>query len=116
MADRTAGDILTVGSDYDFRNRIVLDYHARFLPAGRRLVYWPERAWPPEGPEWYLAHGFAGDQPPPATLVTGGHRYGGVAIFPYAGLSGWTWYLYRRQPAASAAPPLRPPRSSSQPG
>lgn len=99
IAERSTADVITVGSDYDFRNGLVLDHYSRLMPPGRQLSYLPERQWPPGGPEWFLFHVFAEDEPPPAAFVAAGRRYRLAAVFPYARLSGWSWYLFRRQPA-----------------
>ncbi len=99
MAERSTAPVITVGSDYDFRNGLVLEHYARLMPPGRRLVYLPERRWPPGGPEWFLCHVFADEEPPPAAFLAAGRRYRLAAVFPYARLSGWNWYVFHRQPA-----------------
>jgi uncharacterized membrane protein len=99
----TAGSLATVGSDHDFRNGMVLGYHsAREAPG--RLAYVPQDRWGPDVPQWVLVHRFAGD-PAPDPIAEGptGRQYRLVASFPYAGLSGWAWYVYR----VSEAPPSR---------
>jgi len=103
MLAASSGAAVSVGSDHDWRNLVVLQYHAQRVAGGERIVYFPKRRWWPEGPEWYVEHDFS-DRPPVKPVVTGpnGRTYERVAAFRYAGLSGWSWTLYRL-----ASPPGR---------
>ena len=99
MGAETPGDVVTVGSDHDFRNGMLLDYYAAYLPPSKRLVYVhaEERAASP--PDWIVTHGqFTDARLAPIALTYPGAPgvYRLVEVYPYAGLSGWTWMLYRR--------------------
>lgn len=108
IAYKTPGDAATVGSDHDWRNGLMLDYYiARELgAASERIVYLPTDRWSnfetPEkkadgAPLWYLVHDFREDPRPLQDLAgPDGQRYRLEEVFPYAGLSGWSWILYRR--------------------
>ncbi|MDY6832913.1 MAG: glycosyltransferase family 39 protein [Thermodesulfobacteriota bacterium] len=91
--DRT----LLVGSDNDFRNLPILYFYARYLPQDTKMIYVGEGQWPTEGTDWLIRHS---RQPCPETAAlyrpNGRHVYRLKKIFPYAGVSGWNWYLYRR--------------------
>jgi hypothetical protein len=96
-------DTITLGSDHDFRNTMVLDYYYRRLANPKPLAYFPSNQWPPEGPEWVIIHSFQQPAVPQAVIQTAtGHRYRLVKVFPYYGLSGWNWILYRRATADEA--------------
>ncbi len=102
VLDQSPAGTVTVGSDNDFRNAVVLEYHAAHVAGGERLLYLPEAEWTAAGPEWGILHRFEDDPPgPPFVDAPSGRRYLLVRVFPYAGLSGWDWYLYRLEPPGS---------------
>jgi hypothetical protein len=98
MAQLTSSETITVGSDHDFRNSLVLEYYAEKLPRDRRVIYVPSGSWTPESPEWIVTHDFG---PPRSEATQTPHqsldfpRYVPVRCVPYAGISGWNWCLYR---------------------
>ena len=95
---------LTVGSDHDFRNGLVLEYY--FLRSGspRRLAYFAQGQWPQAGPEWVLLHSQEPSFSPPESFRDElGNAYGLQAVFPYAGLSGCHWAVYRNGNRPSGA-------------
>jgi 4-amino-4-deoxy-L-arabinose transferase-like glycosyltransferase len=88
---------VVIASDHDFRNSTVIEFFAPRLPDGGRLVYVDQEQWLEAKPEWLLLH--SQDlhyRPMPAFAVRGVGEYTLLRIFPYSGVSGWTWYLYRR--------------------
>ena len=90
------GPVATVGSDNDFRNATVIRRHLPAIQGAARLRYVQSAEWTAMPPNWALAHRFEGDPPPDEVVVAGnGDRYVLVRVFPYAGLSGWDWYVYR---------------------
>ena len=104
MARLTARNAITVGSDHDFRNRLVLGYYAEALPADKKLIYVPWSAWTADGPEWFLTHRFemAGPGDVPSSIAGAiGSPYRWVQSFLYGGISGWNWHLYQRQSRGS---------------
>jgi hypothetical protein len=97
LADRTAGSVITVGSDHDFRIGMVLTFYARALGPTKRLEYRLQGEWPPEGPEWVITHKEPLEAPVPAgTQIhdAAGHEYALEAVFPAAPLSGMHWFVY----------------------
>jgi hypothetical protein len=123
MAERTPGPVLSVTSDHDDRNGMLLRFYEERLPAGRRLEVLPsalqfpvrplagtprpEGLLPAPGAEWLILHRIGPAGEPAAALAD---RHGTVyqleETLPYAGLSGWHWFLYRKQgrPASAPAP------------
>jgi len=118
MFRQTAGATITVGSDHHFRNKALLTFYARYQPPERRIEYCDKDHWPAGGPEWFLAHSLAADYSPQPALVVADetsnrhYRYEFVRHFPYSGMSGWHWALYRK----SRRPPQPQPEPESQPG
>jgi hypothetical protein len=97
------GPVATVGSDNDFRNATVIGRQLQSLPGAARFRYVQTGEWTDGAPTWVLVHHFAEDPPPDdVVLGPGGRRYGLLRIFPYAGLSGWDWYVYRMVPSEGA--------------
>jgi hypothetical protein len=98
---------VTIGSDHDFRNGMVVGFYARFLPPAPRIVYLQQDEWPTDGPEWLLLHSQARTFiPPPQLGDRNGNRYVFSNVYPYSELSGWTWAVYHnaQSRALSRAP------------
>jgi hypothetical protein len=90
------GPVASVGSDHDFRNATVIGRYVRDLPGVNRFRYLQAGEWTSSAPRWVLLHHFEGDPAPdPVVLGPTGTRYDLARVFPYAGLSGWDWYVYR---------------------
>ena len=100
LAEAPSGRI-TLGSDFDFRNRMVLGYYVPRLDAGRRVDYIDQSKRPTQPPEWMLVHNLDRHAAPVAeyTDPANGEHYGLRNFYPYAGLSGWSWAEYRREHA-----------------
>lgn len=111
MAANTPGSEIEVGSDHDFRNGLVLSYHARELPAGKELHYLTREHWPPGGPTWLIRHAARRPPHPAQQIAAGGGRYRLFAEYDHAAISGFYWALYRKdEPGAEAPAPGAPER------
>jgi hypothetical protein len=101
MDSHSSGEIITVGSDHDLRNGVLVDFYAGFLPPGRvRYVLQTERV----VPDWLLLHRIGARGAPPESLQGPGRcPYRLTREFPYSALSGWHWMLYRRVVVESAS-------------
>jgi hypothetical protein len=98
MVGRTPGDVVQIGSDHDFRNGTLVNFYAPRLASAKRVMYVKKDAWPVDGPEWIIAHSWVlSVDPPPLVTDAGGTIYRLVRSFRYARLSGWHWFVYRRQ-------------------
>jgi hypothetical protein len=96
MAQHSERRDVTIGSDHDFRNGMVVGFYARFLPPTPRIAYLRQNQWPTGGPEWLLLHSQArAFTPPPRLGDRSGNRYLLSTVYPYSELSGWTWAVYR---------------------
>lgn len=99
MAEQTRGADIVVASDHDFRNKILLMFYARYLPPGKGLTYVDHKdVAPGNGPEWLVMHESDVHYVPPGEVSAKGGRYVLVKSLPYAGVSGFSWFVYRRAP------------------
>ena len=88
--------VVRIGSDHDFRNRLLVDFYASSLARSHRIRYIPHTEWHREPPDWILTHsGEVSYQPPPDITVSGVGVYHFFAAYRFFGLSGWNWFLYR---------------------
>jgi hypothetical protein len=95
MATHSERDPITISTDHDFRNRLLLR-HYRGLVTPRRLVYVPDTGAGSRPTEWYLAHRVPGAEPAPEFVMHAGRRYRQVAAFGAPVLIGFRCYLYHR--------------------
>ena len=101
MAAETRGATVTVGTDHHLRNPLLLDFYADRVTPPKRIVHVAYAEMFRDPPEWYLAHTFDTDPrlAPVGLRFGNGPSYALAGIFPYSGLSGWAWLVYRRSPA-----------------
>jgi len=105
ITESTPGGHVTIASDHDFRNHLLVHYYQRFLPPGENLTYLKQHRLPPEGSDWMIAHRLGERAELPAKFRDPrGNRYVLEKRYPYAGLSGMHWYLYRRTATGAAVP------------
>ena len=95
MAEQSQGRQIVVASDNDFRNKMVLDFYARFLPKDKQLVYIHLEKWLVYGSDWLILHDQQVNAVPKPFYRYGTHMYRLKQTFPYGGVSGWNWFLYR---------------------
>lgn len=98
MAEQNDGDSITIGSDHDFRNRVLLDFYARYLPEDKQIEYFAEERWQHGNPQWFITHHSGRDYQPPSTLIVKEHSYVLDREYRFSKLSGWHWFIYRIQP------------------
>ncbi|HWQ10900.1 MAG TPA: hypothetical protein VN436_17385 [Holophaga sp.] len=88
-----------VGSDHDFRNGVLVDFYARRIPGGDRLTYVPASSWQVRPPDWFLLHSQDPAFHPPRRIgVAGAGTFRFAVAYPFSGVSGWSWAVYRREP------------------
>lgn len=88
---------ITVGSDQDFRNNLVLNFYSSYLPLEKNIKYVKLDAWTPDEPEWVIRHTLTvGQQPQPSFTGKNRVRYELQKSYPYSGISGFNWFVYRR--------------------
>jgi hypothetical protein len=97
ISARSPNGIVRAGFDHDFRNRMVFDFYAPRVTKPGNLRYVVQHQWPVEPPDWIFLHSqdpYA--QPPPGIVVPAVGDYQFHNEFRFAGVSGWTWFLFRR--------------------
>ena len=97
MLSASPGARVSVSSDHDFRNGLLLRHYAERLGALERVAYLPQASWEGDGPDWFIEHRLEG-RPGPADALQDplGNRYTLYAEYPSAPLSGFRWYLFKR--------------------
>lgn len=95
MAGATEGTEIVIGSDHDFRNKLVLDFYSRFI-RDKAVVYLDKEARQEGAAQWMIRHSVDKAYSPPAYLFESGHRYTLARSYGFAGVSGWSWFLYKK--------------------
>jgi hypothetical protein len=86
---------LRIGSESE--SALLLSLYARFLPDDQTLRIVRAPAWPTERPEWMVTRRQRRGSAMPDELEFGmSGRYRRVSSYPYAGVSGWSAFLWRR--------------------
>ncbi|MCM2317014.1 MAG: hypothetical protein NDJ92_17845 [Thermoanaerobaculia bacterium] len=105
IAARSQGEVVLVGSDHDLRNGQTFDFYASKIHEGRRLKYQPQALAAGPAVDWLIFHDTSLDAPAPPDLIeVRGTRYTLDHSERHAGMSGFTWHLYRRSTAAPNHP------------
>lgn len=103
MAAETAGDSIVVGTDKDIRVPLLLAFYEPYLGGRKRIRFQRSAPDSASAPEWFI-HSVAMDEPgidrhyrpAPDIAVAGWCCWQLVKEYPHFGLSGMSWYLYRR--------------------
>ncbi len=99
MASDTSANVITVGSDNDFRNKMVLSFYSRFLPSGKTIGYIDQELWGNQPPEWLIVHNLDESVEPEPWIETSTKLiYRLVQTEKFSGNSGFSWFLYRIAP------------------
>ncbi len=96
IADHSSQPIVTISSDEDLQNGLLIAFHSRRLPKGERVIYIPQWNRSQGTPDWYITHSYDRYHRPPATLRRQGHDFDLVASYPAGPYSGWPWFVYKR--------------------
>jgi hypothetical protein len=100
MAASSTGSVATVASSdkyggHDFRTGMLIRYYGRTASASPRVQYITEEEYPAAGTDWMIVETL-GEPPQPSIVDRNGHTFTLSEVYPSGGLSGLTWYLYRR--------------------
>jgi Dolichyl-phosphate-mannose-protein mannosyltransferase len=94
---------VVITSDYDFRNRMLVNYYKRYLERAEYTRYVDRATLDQEnvrakgaslGAEWLILHRFDLTEQPERVTDIYGNKYKLVSIYRYSDLSGWNWLLY----------------------
>jgi hypothetical protein len=103
MLARPGAGRVTVTSDHDFRNALIVEHYARLHPRGARLAYFPASRLPAEGAQWLILHRAPGSTDvPPDHVVLRGHAYDKRLSTTCAITTGMSWYVFERAPAVAS--------------
>jgi len=109
ISESSAGGIMRVGSDHDFRNRVLFDFYAPLIGVKSMLVYVEQPRWLLEPPDWILTHSQdLSYQPPNELTVAKIGRYSLIYEYRFSGISGWSWFLFRRETLDNGGERVRP--------
>jgi len=109
ISESSAGGIVSVGSDHDFRNRVLFDFYAPLIRGESMLVYVRQPRWLLEPPDWILTHSQdLSYQPPNELVVANIGRYRFIYEYRFSGISGWNWFLFRRETLNNGDKRVRP--------
>ncbi|MCY2959464.1 MAG: hypothetical protein NTY35_04800 [Planctomycetota bacterium] len=97
MATRSDARPIVVTGNYDFNVGALLEWHRRSLPAGRELVYVPQKQLPPGGPDFAVTDHPHFESEPPTAIRIGTRSYDVVGVSRHAGPSGSDWAVYQRR-------------------
>lgn len=96
ILERTPFDEVGISSDHDFRNYALVDYYQDIAQLPQKIMYYRQGRLPPWGTPWRLLHRIDDDSELPEHVTDDrGNSYVKERVYPYAGLSGWTWIVYR---------------------
>lgn len=95
MAKSTPGAEIAVGSDHDFRNKLVLGFYSGFFRE-KKLVYLDAEARRNVVPDWMIRHSVDRGYRPPEYLFESGERFTLQRSYGFAGVSGWSWFVYKK--------------------
>jgi hypothetical protein len=107
---------VTITSDHDFRNGMLVNYYKRYLARPDQVRYVDRAKLKEEyvrtngsssGAEWLILHRFDLTKQPERVTDSYGNNYKLVRIYRYSDLSGWNWLIYHnlsRTPVAPQSP------------
>jgi hypothetical protein len=106
MAAATIEPEIRVSSNSDFRTSTLLAFYRSELPPGKALIFFPAASRRLHDANWRIIEELEPNRETPAELVDQeGGRFRIVKRWPFYGLSGCQWTLYRRIDSR-AVPPL----------
>ena len=97
MYEASGEATFTVGSDHDFRNRMLLGFYSRYVEHADRMSYVGRHQLLEASPDFFLVHSFVANDPPLSELRLGeAANYVFISSHRHSGPSGWTWHIYRK--------------------
>jgi hypothetical protein len=101
LAGSKARPVVVTG-DQEFRDRMLLDYYLNARGEKGQILYAGPKDLAALRPQWYLAQSQDLEYEAPKTITLAGKQdFQLEKVFPFAGLSGWSWFLYRKAAAAA---------------
>lgn len=98
FSEKSPESVIAVGSDHDFRNGMLIEFYAPLAAKDKTIRYVPNGQWDRTPPDWLITHSQElTANPSPEIYSSRIGRYRFVEEFRSAGISGWNWFLYRRE-------------------
>ncbi len=92
----SAKEKVGIGSDHDFRNKLLLAFYTGLLPQQHRFYYVDQPDWKRSAPDWMITHSWDPTLRPPKQLsIPGVGKYRFAKAYRSAADSGWHWFLFR---------------------
>jgi len=85
-----------VAGNFDFRNRMIIDFYKKYLPQTVELIYVDDNDVPVNALSWYLLQSQDWGYRAPEDLRVHGQKFKLTRNYPIAGGTGFAWYLYHR--------------------
>ncbi|HEC17267.1 MAG TPA: hypothetical protein ENI99_11965 [Sedimenticola sp.] len=96
---------ISVSSDHDFRNMMLINYYRQYLPGNARIQYYKKDAFWHRDPEWLILHSDEKEATaPPSLFSKRKNRFDLVRHFPFSGISGWHWFIYHNTAYMTSKP------------
>jgi len=99
MVANSPEEEILIGSDHDFRNKMTVIFYAAYFDK-RRIAYIDTHKRKTAQPGWMIVHSLDLDYRPQESIYDSGNRYDLKKSYGYAGVSGWSWFIYRKAPAS----------------
>ena len=91
-------DVVNIGTDHDFRNRMLFDFYNTRMPFKNKLRYVEQDSWVKESPDWIIFHSQdMSYQCPKKLIIEKVGIYYFTKEYKFSGVSGWDWFLFRRK-------------------
>jgi hypothetical protein len=95
ISNQSSGNVLSIGSDHDFRNKMLLSFYQRFIPRHQSLHYIHQQFWNVDPPEWIILHKTDRSfEPEPFISTWDQHIYKLTKSERSSEESGFSWFLY----------------------
>jgi hypothetical protein len=95
VSNNSSGNVLRIGSDHDFRNKMLLSFYQRFMPPYQSLHYIDQKLWNIDSPEWIILHkADRSFKPEPFISISDQQTYKLTKVERSVGESGFSWFLY----------------------
>jgi len=95
MVDNSPEEEILIGSDHDFRNKITVIFYAAYFDK-RHISYVDRNKRGANPPGWMIFHSLDVNYRPKERIYDSGLAYDLKRGYRYAGVSGWSWFIYRR--------------------
>jgi hypothetical protein len=88
---------ISIASDHDVRNSLMIAFYSPPAAGPKQIKYLANGQPGADRADWYFFNSQdPSERPSPTVRFTRGASYGLFREYPYEGISGWSWFVYRR--------------------